>query len=116
VLDLTHDHLNEVTPRRSGGPLFGRGTYNNVIGARTGERQRGLIVDPVQLLCRSRLFCPKCNGVTIVFDLHLTLVLQMRPVRHGTLTFGQLDLAEPLLACAIDARGEVSEDIAAWEL
>lgn len=79
MLDGIHEDLNRVTKKPIVGSISGDGTNDEQIADESWKRYKSrndsIVVDLFHSQLRSRLVCPKCKKVTVVFDPYMSLQL-----------------------------------------
>ena len=101
LMDILHEDMNKANPTGLLDPVFGHGTNDEEIAKLSWERHKKIndsfIVDNFHGLLRSRLVCPICKKITIVFDpfMSLTVPLPIPRTLSPKFIFVPYDLTQP---------------------
>jgi ubiquitin carboxyl-terminal hydrolase 4/11/15 len=118
VLDGIHEDMNCIR-KISTESVFGDGT-NDVEAARLAwerhlKRNKSPIVDIFHGQLRSRLECPECRRLTVVFDPYVAISVPIAPSgpRNVSAVFVPLDFAAPRIPVNVPAIPNVSAEVSA---
>jgi ubiquitin carboxyl-terminal hydrolase 4/11/15 len=112
MLDGLHEDLNRVVNRPSfANGVFGDGTDDaacaDAAWRRHTSRNESVVVDLFHGQYRSRLDCPKCGNVTVVFDPFMSLALPItrQAVAQVSLQFVPFQFAAPIRQLSLSVPG-----------